>query len=93
LRWEPPPAISPPLLFTWDSSLTRPVGASFADWFGVSRARGGLALGSGWVSAVLIVVLVAFVARTHIDVPTGTYPSLDSDSAQRPTDPVTERGA
>jgi uncharacterized membrane-anchored protein len=76
--------------------LTRPVGASFADWFGVSHARGGLALGSGPVSVVLtvlILVLVAYLARTRIDVPSRRYPSLDSQSAQRSTDPVTEWGA
>lgn len=38
--------------------LTRPLGASFADWFAVSRDRGGVALGSGPVSLVLLAVLV-----------------------------------
>ncbi|MCO5972548.1 COG4705 family protein [Actinoallomurus soli] len=41
--------------------LTRPLGASFADWLGVSRARGGVALGTGPVSLALAVVIVAFV--------------------------------
>lgn len=48
--------------------LTRPLGASFADWMGVSRGRGGLALGTGPVSlalAVLIVVLVGYLTVTH----------------------------
>jgi uncharacterized membrane-anchored protein len=52
--------------------LTRPVGASFADWFGVSHARGGLALGSGPVAAVLglsIVLFVGYLARTGKDHP------------------------
>jgi len=30
--------------------LTRPLGASFADWFGVPHDLGGLDLGRGWVS-------------------------------------------
>lgn len=41
--------------------LTRPIGASFADWFGVSHERGGLALGAGRVAAVLIVAIAAMV--------------------------------
>ncbi len=51
--------------------LTRPLGASFADWFAVSPAKGGLGLGAGPVSLVLalaILALVAFLARTRIDV-------------------------
>jgi uncharacterized membrane-anchored protein len=46
--------------------VTRPLGASYADWLGVSRARGGLNLGSGAVSiasTVLIVIAVALLAR------------------------------
>lgn len=48
--------------------LTRPLGASFADWMGVSHARGGLALGTGPVSlalAALIMVLVGHLTVTH----------------------------
>ncbi|MEO8889301.1 MAG: hypothetical protein ABI429_08455, partial [Jatrophihabitantaceae bacterium] len=48
------------------------LGASFADWFGVSRARGGLALGPGPVCLVLgalILALVVYLARTKLDVP------------------------
>jgi uncharacterized membrane-anchored protein len=51
--------------------LTRPLGASFADWMGVSHARGGLDWGTGWVSlalAVLIVCFVYYLSITHIDV-------------------------
>jgi uncharacterized membrane-anchored protein len=46
--------------------VTRPLGASYADWLGVSHARGGLNLGSGAVSiasTVLIVIAVAVLAR------------------------------
>ena len=46
--------------------LTRPLGASFADWAGVSADRGGLGLGSGWVSLTLAVLIVASVVYlTH----------------------------
>lgn len=41
--------------------VTRPLGASFADWMGVSTARGGLDLGTGPVSLVLAVLIVALV--------------------------------
>jgi len=42
--------------------ITRPLGASFADWLGVSSARGGLDLGTGPVSIVLAVLIAALVA-------------------------------
>jgi uncharacterized membrane-anchored protein len=48
--------------------LTRPLGASFADWMG-SR-RGGLGMGSGVVAllwTVAIVALVGFLASTRRD--------------------------
>ncbi|WP_426505638.1 hypothetical protein ACPPVO_47935 [Dactylosporangium sp. McL0621] len=50
--------------------ITRPLGASFADWMGVSHERGGLGLGTGPVTAVwaaLIVGLVAYLAITGAD--------------------------
>ncbi|HEU5266576.1 MAG TPA: hypothetical protein VFU35_07740 [Jatrophihabitans sp.] len=52
--------------------LTRPLGASVADWLGVSHARGGLDLGPGPVALVLGVVIagfVAYLARTKVDTP------------------------
>ena len=42
--------------------LTRPLGASFADWLGKSHRAGGIALGDGPVTAVLFVAIVGFVA-------------------------------
>jgi uncharacterized membrane-anchored protein len=50
--------------------VTRPVGASFADWMGASHSRSGLGWGTGRVSlvlAVLIVVCVGYLtmARKH----------------------------
>lgn len=48
--------------------LTRPLGASFADWMGISRARGGLELGTGLVSLallLLIVLIVGFLTLTR----------------------------
>jgi len=45
--------------------LTRPVGASVADWLGRSRANGGIGVGSGLVTLLLGLVLVASVAYLH----------------------------
>ncbi len=41
--------------------MTRPLGASFADWFGKSHSIGGLGYGDGSVSAVLTVLIIIFV--------------------------------
>jgi uncharacterized membrane-anchored protein len=51
--------------------LTRPLGASFADWFGKAPSVSGLGFGDGVVSFVLAVLLVGFVwylAKTRVDV-------------------------
>jgi uncharacterized membrane-anchored protein len=42
--------------------MTRPLGASFADWVSVSHSRGGLGVGTGQVSLVLAVIIVGLVA-------------------------------
>jgi uncharacterized membrane-anchored protein len=51
--------------------ITRPLGASFADWLAVPPSQGGLNLGKGPVSIalwVLIIGFVAYLAITHPDV-------------------------
>lgn len=45
--------------------LTRPIGASFADFVAVPNARGGLAAGTGLVSALLLIAIVVAVAWTR----------------------------
>jgi uncharacterized membrane-anchored protein len=58
--------------------LTRPLGASIADWLGKPRGASGLDLGDGPVSfvlAALIVALVAYLTVTQKDTP--------SDAAQK----------
>ena len=50
--------------------ITRPLGASFADWFGKS-ILGGLGLGDEKVSLVLTILIIGFVSYltvTHKDV-------------------------
>jgi uncharacterized membrane-anchored protein len=52
------------LTFWWAYVLTRPLGASFADWFGKPKAAGGLGWGDGIVSfglAVLIILSVGYM--------------------------------
>ena len=54
--------------------LTRPLGASVADWLALPPYRGGLDLGSGPVALALAVVIagfVAFLAVTKVDTPSG----------------------
>lgn len=41
--------------------LTRPIGASFADWMDKPKSVGGLGFGGGHVSLVLTVVIIGFV--------------------------------
>ena len=51
--------------------LTRPLGASFADWMGKSPSIGGLGWGDGTVAlglAILIAMLVGYVTISRIDV-------------------------
>jgi uncharacterized membrane-anchored protein len=65
-------AWNPILCFWFAYVLTRPLGASVADWLAVSHARGGLALGTGPVSLVLAAAIAAFVyylARSGADTP------------------------
>lgn len=53
--------------------VTRPIGASFADWMGKPQILGGLGWGDGPVAGVLvllIIVLVGFLQVTHEDVDT-----------------------
>ena len=42
--------------------LTRPLGASFADWIGRSRDLGGVGFGTGQISLVLTILIAGFVA-------------------------------
>jgi uncharacterized membrane-anchored protein len=51
--------------------LTRPLGASVADWMAVSHDRGGLGMGAGGVSLILAAVvflLIRRLAKTRMDV-------------------------
>jgi len=72
------------LAFWFAYVVTRPLGASFADWLAVSSARGGLALGTGLVSFVLaaaIAGLVWFLSSTGADTPADQRNPLRSPAA------------
>lgn len=59
------------LAFWWAYVVTRPLGASFADWIAVGHRQGGLGLGTGEVTlglTALILLLVAYLAISRRDV-------------------------
>ncbi len=63
--------------------ITRPLGASIADWMGMPATRGGLGWGTGTVTVLwsfMIVVCVIVLGRSHKDVDPSDLPR-----AQRPT--------
>ena len=57
--------------------LTRPLGASFADWVGRSQSLGGLGIGTGQVSlflTILIILFVGYLTLTKKDIKGQKYP-------------------
>ncbi|HEX4774399.1 MAG TPA: hypothetical protein VH234_02695 [Candidatus Saccharimonadales bacterium] len=64
--------LNPILSFWLAYIMTRPFGASFADWIGKSHSVGGLAYGDSKVALILtalIVILVAYLGLTGKDQP------------------------
>ena len=62
--------LNPILAFWFAYVVTRPLGASFADWFS-KHGNGGLGMGDGTISILALAVfvpLVAYVAITKLDV-------------------------
>ena len=62
------------LAFWFAYIVTRPLGASFADYFGVPHRYGGLGMGRGLVGLILTFVIVGFVGylavtRRDVDAP------------------------
>ncbi len=69
--------LNPVLAFWIAYVLTRPLGASYADWLGVAPQHGGVGLGRGVVALILSVVIIGFVAylaATRKDVQPGAAP-------------------
>jgi uncharacterized membrane-anchored protein len=54
--------LNPVVAFWAAYIITRPLGASFADWFSKPPSISGLGLGDGTVSAIALVVFIALVA-------------------------------
>jgi uncharacterized membrane-anchored protein len=80
---------NPIFAFWFAYVVTRPLGASVADWLGVSHARGGLALGTGPVSLVLAAAIAAFVyhlSRTGKDTPPDQEPSRRRRPVREPAE-------
>jgi uncharacterized membrane-anchored protein len=73
-----------PVLCFWAAYvLTRPLGASVADWLGKPKALSGLGLGDGPVTVTLLLLIAAFVAYlavTRRDVQ-GPAPAVSHGSA------------
>jgi uncharacterized membrane-anchored protein len=59
-------ALNPILAFWSAYVVTRPLGASFADWFSKPHAQTGLGLGDATVSLIALAVFVALVAYVAI---------------------------
>jgi uncharacterized membrane-anchored protein len=53
--------MNPIFAFWFAYVVTRPLGASFADWLAIPRSYGGLALGYGTISVVLTMLIIGFV--------------------------------
>jgi uncharacterized membrane-anchored protein len=77
-----------PIVAFWAAYiLTRPLGASFADWFSKPHSITGLGLGDGTVSAIALVVfvaLVAYVAVTKRDIQQAPPLQAAEHAAQQP---------
>lgn len=54
--------LNPILAFWFAYIVTRPFGASFADWFGRTSDLGGIGFGTGKTSLVLALLIVCFVS-------------------------------
>jgi uncharacterized membrane-anchored protein len=61
--------LNPIVAFWFAYIVTRPLGASFADWFSKPPSITGLGLGDGAVSGVALVVFIAIVAYVAIAKP------------------------
>ena len=84
------------LAFWFAYIVTRPLGASFADWAAVPRRVGGLGAGTGWVSLGMTAAILVFVAylaltRKDVDVRSLTAPSRSVRLSARPDPPGVEQ--
>jgi uncharacterized membrane-anchored protein len=74
-----------PIVAFWSAYVvTRPLGASFADWLGKPIDSGGLGLGSGSVSVVLAVLIFGFVVYLAVTGADGQRAEVLDGSALAP---------
>jgi uncharacterized membrane-anchored protein len=74
--------MNPIVAFWFAYIVTRPIGASFADWLSKPPSISGLGLGDGTVSALALIVfiaLVGYVTITRCDVQGETVPAQHPD--------------
>jgi uncharacterized membrane-anchored protein len=75
--------------FWWAYILTRPLGASIADWCSKPAARGGLGYGDGTVAAVLVglsAILLTYLAVRRRELPSTTPSQAPPDMLPAPAD-------
>jgi uncharacterized membrane-anchored protein len=74
--------LNPVAAFWFAYVVTRPLGASFADYFGRAQSLSGLGLGSGRVAvivAIAVAILVGYLAITRRDI----QPPADGEAARQ----------
>jgi uncharacterized membrane-anchored protein len=77
--------MNPVLAFWFAYTITRPLGASIADWLGVPHRLGGLALGRGNVAMLMsvpIIIAVVYMGVTGIDMPDDEPPGRRASKAR-----------
>ncbi|MGH3407402.1 MAG: COG4705 family protein, partial [Streptosporangiaceae bacterium] len=85
---------SPILSFWFAYVITRPLGASVADWLSKPKIIGGLALGDGPVAGAFtlaIIILVAFLAITRVDVQRAEAAAPAQPAPEPPARPAQRR--
>ena len=78
--------LNPVAAFWFAYIVTRPLGASFADWFSKPRSLSGLALGDLPVAAAFVVALVVLVGYLQVSRHDSQPGAADADRV-RPRDP------
>jgi uncharacterized membrane-anchored protein len=77
--------MNPIVAFWFAYIVTRPLGASFADWFSKPPSSSGLGLGDGLVSGLALIVFVALVAYVTV---TKRDVQYDRDADPQPNHPT-----
>jgi uncharacterized membrane-anchored protein len=89
--------MNPIVAFWFAYIVTRPLGASYADWLGLPPRLGGVGLGRGTVAvggAIAIAALVGYLSITKIDAPRPVGQTVEAGVEPRPEAerPILENG-